>query len=144
MIRCNQGSCTLIPPTGYTIQQFNDKLYDWKNKTKRRYVREALYKDATGNPTKSAPVNKLLPIIRKKAVSGLGVPSSARRALTDSEFESMMDIIENRIGSSNIFLHGNLAYFVYFLVVALGVRDGQFYSFLKHVALKDIIYPVMN
>ena len=46
MIRCNQGSCTLIPPTGYTIQQFNDKLYDRKNKTKRRYVREALYKDA--------------------------------------------------------------------------------------------------
>jgi hypothetical protein len=50
-----------------------------------------------GNPTKSAVVNKLLRIIRKKEVSGLGVPSSARRALTDSEFECMMDIIESRM-----------------------------------------------
>lgn len=67
----------------------------------------------TGNPTKSAPVNKLLRIIRKKEVSGLGVPSSARRALTDSEFESMMDIIENRMSDdaeNMVFLS---AYFKY-------------------------------
>ena len=53
-----------------------------------------------GNPTKSSHVNKLLHIIRKKEVSGLGVPSCTMRTLTDSdsEYECMIDIIEQDDG----------------------------------------------
>jgi hypothetical protein len=51
--------------------------------------------------------------------------------------------------TTKIFLDGNLAYFIYFLVVvisypALGVEVRHFLSFLRRVALKDIIYPVTN
>ena len=65
-----------------------------------------------GNPTKSAQVNNLIRVIRKKEVSGLGVPSRATRDLTSTEFESIMDIIENRMTNEEnmVFLS---AYFKY-------------------------------
>jgi hypothetical protein len=54
-----------------------------------------------GNPTKSNRVNKLISTIRKKEVAGLGVPSQARRALDATEFESLMEVIENERNEEN-------------------------------------------
>jgi hypothetical protein len=50
-----------------------------------------------GNPTKSFRVNKLIQCIRRKEVAGLGARSRARRDLTVSEFECVMDIIESKL-----------------------------------------------
>lgn len=48
----------------------------------------------SGNPTKSADINDLIKLVKKKEVRRQGKPSSAKRPLEESEFEQAIDLIE--------------------------------------------------
>ena len=117
-ILCKQDNHTLIPPTGYTIQQFNKKLYDPKNKTRRKFVRGALYKteidDCTLEPMellvelangscstiKAVNLNFEEKVMEELISAGAFLSREKGNARADTGDEGKMDGIGRRTGGS--------------------------------------------
>ena len=59
-----------------------------------------------GNPTRSQEINELIARVKKKEVRRQGVPSQARRSLTESEYRQQQTILRESAESGNLTRYG--------------------------------------
>ena len=84
-----------------------NKLEGWNNKAR------------TGNPTKSLQVNELIKRVKKREVRRQGVQSQARRALTATEFESIIKILRSSNKDTHKFFAPAFHIFQYNMIARL-------------------------
>jgi len=70
----------------------------------------------SGNPTRSVEVNELIKVVKKYEVRKQGKPSSARRALVETEFEQAIDIMESHDDSKKGITMSGLNRFQYHMI----------------------------